>query len=85
MVEQKPVNVNFQMLFSVLPLIWIWAFYRIEKLRMGIVFLIIVTGLGIAVQMLLPFPYGLIISYGISLGVPIWFIRKYSIKWNSRF
>ncbi len=37
LVKQERVSVNWQTLFCILPYIWIYAFYRIEKLRLGIV------------------------------------------------
>jgi hypothetical protein len=38
MVKQKPVGVRWQSLFVLLPYVWIWAQWRIQKLRKGIVF-----------------------------------------------
>ena len=83
-VEQKPVNVNWQTLFCILPYIWIFAFYRIEKLRMGIVIAIGTLAVSVTVSMLLPFPYGLFGNLVISIGIPIYFIRKWSREWNER-
>jgi len=34
MVEKIPVNINWQTLFIVVPIIDLWATYRIEKLRL---------------------------------------------------
>jgi peptidoglycan biosynthesis protein MviN/MurJ (putative lipid II flippase) len=83
-VEQKPVNVNWQTLFCVLPYIWIYAFYRIEKLRMGIVIAIVTIVASVAVSMIFPFPYGLVGNLVISIGIPIYFIRQWSREWNQR-
>ncbi len=84
LVEHKPVNVNWQTLFCILPYIWIFAFYRIEKLRMGIVIAIATLAVSVTVSMLLPFPYGLFGNLVISIGVPIYFIRQWSREWNER-
>ena len=84
MVAQNPVNVNWQTLFCIIPYVWIWAFYRIEKLRMGI---LIAIGAGIASAiwgMSNPYPFGLIGNLIISIVVPIYFIRKWSIEWNEK-
>lgn len=83
-VEQKPVNVNWQTLFCVIPYVWIWAFYRIEKLRMGI---LIAVGAGLASgawSVIMPFPYGLLGNLVISIVFPIYFIRQWSREWNER-
>jgi len=36
MVEKKPVSVNWQMVFSVIPFLDLYASYRIQKLRLWI-------------------------------------------------
>ena len=33
MVEKRPVNVNWQTLFILIPIVDLWAAYRIEKFR----------------------------------------------------
>ena len=84
LVEHKPVNVNWQTLFCILPYIWIFAFYRIEKLRIGIVIAFGVGFVSVLWSILVPFPYGLLGNLVISIGVPIYFIRKWSREWNER-
>ena len=44
MVKQKPVSVNWQTLFVFIPIVDLWAFYRIQKLRMSL--LIFLVGFG---------------------------------------
>ena len=84
MVKQEPVNVNWQTLFCIIPYVWIWAFYRIEKLRLGIIIAIGTAAASISIGMLIPFPYGLIGNLIISISVPIYFIRKWSHEWNKK-
>jgi len=45
MVKQKPVNVNQQTIFALIPSVDAWAFYRIQKLRK---FILLVMSLGFA-------------------------------------
>ncbi len=45
MVKQKPVSVNQQTIFALIPSVDVWAFYRIQKLRK---FILIALGLGFA-------------------------------------
>jgi len=40
MVEKKSVSVNWQILFAIIPVINLWAFYRIEKLRLYLIVII---------------------------------------------
>ncbi len=50
MVEKKPVNVNWQMVFVLIPFLDLYASYRIQKLRLWL--LIFGVGVGIAVILL---------------------------------
>lgn len=46
MVKKKPVNVNLQSIFMFIPIVDLWATYRIKKLRLYL--LIFYLGFGIA-------------------------------------
>jgi len=50
MVEKKPVSVNWQMIFVLIPFLDLYASYRIQKLRLWL--LIFGVGVGIAVILL---------------------------------
>jgi len=73
------------MVLAIMPLLWLWSFYQVEKLRFGIMLAFAITGISIASQMALPWPYWIPISYGAYFGIPIIYIKKYSIEWNSKF
>ena len=85
MVKQAPVSIGWQTAFMFIPYVWIFAFYRIEKLRMGIVLLLIAFGISLTFQMFLPFPYGFVVALAVSIGLPVHFIRKWSREWNNKF
>ena len=38
MLDKKPVNVNLQMILAVIPILDIFASYKIQKLRLGLLF-----------------------------------------------
>ena len=84
MVSQQPVSIGWQTVFMFVPYVWIYAFYRIEKLRMGIVLVLISIGINTGIQMLLPFPYGLAVSLAVTILLPVRFLRKWSREWNSK-
>jgi len=50
MIEKKPVSVNWQMVFVLIPFLDIYASYRIQKLRLWL--LIFLVGFGIVVLLL---------------------------------
>lgn len=85
MVEQKPVNVNLQTVLMFIPLVWIYAFYRIEQLSMGIFLFFVSIAASIVIQLVFPYPYGLIFAYVPTFVIPIYFIRKWSKEWNVKF
>ena len=85
MVEQKPVNVTLQTILMFIPLVWIYAFYRIEKLSMGLFLLFVAIAASIVIQVVVPYPYGLILAYVPYFAIPIYTIRKWSKEWNEKF
>ncbi len=84
MVTHKPVSVNWQTVFMIIPYVWIYAFYRIEKLMMGIV-LLVVTAIVTALVGSMFFGLFYLFAWIISIGIPIYFIRKWSTEWNEKF
>jgi len=79
------ITIPYQIHWYIIPYVWILAFYRIEKLRIGLVLAIISTGVGIGFQMILPFPWGLASSWVFYIIIPIYFIIKWSKEWNEKF
>ncbi len=77
MVSNGRVNIGWQMFFSVLPIVWIWAAYRIEKLRKA---LLIFIPSSILISLFVPFPLSLI-----SIVIPVYFMWKWSKQWNERW
>ena len=100
MVEKIPVNINWQTLFMIIPIINLWAMYRIEKLRL---FLLVVIAMAV-VEFL-----GGTLIFGdvwtdyylgeantegldgfssavilVEIGISIVLVRKWSKEWNSK-
>ena len=70
------------MALTIFPYVYLYAFYKIRKLRLG---LLLNIGLGVPgalIQYLLPWPYGVFATWGISIPVMMYFVRKWSIAWN---
>jgi hypothetical protein len=85
MVKQSTVNIKLQILCGIIPFVWIWALYRIEKIRVGIpLFLIGGFAVSIGFQIFVPFPYGTASAIIASIMLWIYFIRKWSIEWNRK-
>ena len=91
MVEKKPVSVNWQTLFILIPIIDLWAAYRIEKLGRYVLFIIAMIIVGFIVG----FVEGLIflgtsdffswIVVVVGMVISIILIRSWSEEWNRKF
>ena len=79
--ERQPVSIAFQVILCFIPLVWLWGFFRIEKLIAGIVMVIIVAILAFALTIFIPF-FGYAIAWLASVFVPIYYIVKWSQEWN---
>jgi len=90
MVEKKPVNVKWQMLFVLIPFLDLYASYRIQKLRLWL--LIFGVGFGIATFLMNYAIFGMhnsvwdfhIAVVIITLGSAVYVIRRWSITWNEK-
>ena len=82
---KETVNVNRMIIYSFIPLLAIYAGWRIQKfwVLLGINF-----GLGyvvgIPVQMVLPFPYGYGLSLLIGIIVSVFIVRHFARKYNEK-
>ena len=103
MAEKKPVSVNWQSLFIIIPIVDLWAAYRVKKFR--IYFFVFWVGFGIldavvAYAMLgdrwgsdegwfvssdPTLSYVQIAMWIAEVGLAVYFIRKWSKRWNESF
>lgn len=56
MVKKEPVSVNWQTLFILIPIVDLWASYRVEKLRLYLLIFYLGFGLGSIVLEITMFP-----------------------------
>ncbi len=63
MVKQKPVNVNLQTVFVFIPIVDIWSFYRVQKLRLALlIFLVGFTAAALAMVFVTLGPEGFMVG-----------------------
>jgi len=77
-------SVNEQMIFSIIPFIDLWAFFRIEKLR---IYLVISLGLGLMGWTISDVGgNGAGIAFWIFFSIPVcvYLIRMWTIQWNAQ-
>ena len=82
MAGRHRVSIVVQVILCLIPLVWIYGFYRIEKLLAGILMLIGVLILSVIIQVLIPFDFGYGIAWLVSFLVPVYYMVKWSNQWN---
>lgn len=65
--------------------IWIWAFWRIKSLTRGAPIIIGTFFLGVGLQQVLPFPYGMGVTWLIISVIAIFFHRRWAKAYNKQF
>jgi type III secretory pathway component EscR len=73
-----------QMILAVIPTFvsQLFAFYRIRKLVYGIIIEVIIFFADLVIQMSISWPFGMIISLPISILIPLYYIRKWTLEFN---
>lgn len=73
-----------QMILAVIPtfVTQLIAFYRVQKLINGIIIEVIIFFVDLVIQMSISWPFGMIISLPISILVPLYYIRKWTLEFN---
>jgi len=83
-VKREPVNVNIQMVLAIIPIVDFWAAYRIEKFRFWCILYVGLITLNVAIEMVLPYPYGMIVSTIIDIPIVVYLMRMWSKEWNAK-
>jgi len=79
--ERTPVSIAVQVILCIIPLVWLYGFFRIEKLMAGILMVIGVAIISYVIWFIIPF-FGYAIAWLVSFLVPLYYIVKWSQEWN---
>jgi hypothetical protein len=73
-----------QLILAVIPTIvtQLIAFYRIRKLIYGIIIEVIIFFVDLVIQMSISWPFGMIIVLPISILIPLYYVRKWTLEFN---
>lgn len=83
---KKSVNLTRQTIYAVIPILDLYAAYKIEKLTLYFVIILSIgIGVGSIFELLLPYPYHYIMSVVVLIPIAVFLIRKWSKKWNIQF
>ena len=78
------INVRGQMVLAIIPsfITQLIAFYRIRKLTKGLIIELGLFLLDMLIQMIIPWPFGVIFALPLTVGIPVYFIRKWTLEYN---
>jgi len=85
MPNQKPVNLKWQTILCIIPFGWIFAYYEIQKLKMGVIIFAVTYGMSFVGSFVFPWPFSTIPMAVITLSIQIYYVRKWSREWNKKF
>lgn len=73
-----------QLILAVIPtfVTQLIAFYRIRKLTYGIILEVVIFFIDLLLQVSISWPFGLVISLPLSVGLPLYFVRKWTLEFN---
>ena len=74
-----------QMILAIIPsfITQLIAFYRIRKLTNGIAIELIIFLVDVVIQMFIQWSFGIMVAWPFTVGIPVYFVRKWTIKYNN--
>ena len=83
-VKREPVNINIQTVLALVPIVDFWAAYRIEKFRFWCILFVGFFALNVSIDMILPYPYGIMMGLIIEIPISLYLMRMWSKEWNAK-
>ena len=83
--KKKFVNINIQTILALIPIVDLWAAYRIEKFRFWYGLLVGFFLFGFSIDETLRYPYNVIVIMIIEIPIAVYLMRKWSKEWNAQF
>ncbi len=82
--DPKQIFFRTQIILAIIPtfITQIIAFYRIRKLTIGIILELIIFGIDLIIQLSVKWPFGMVIALPITIGIPAYFVRKWTLEFN---
>ena len=79
------ISMRSQLILAIIPsfITQIIAFYRIRKLLNGIIMEVVIFFIDLIIQMSISWPFGMIFTLPITIGIPVYYIRKWTIEFNT--
>ena len=83
--EKQEKFLKTQLMLAVIPtfVTQLFAFYRIRKLTYGIMIELIIFFADLMIRMNISWPFGMMIILPISVVIPVYFVRKWTLEFNN--
>ncbi len=83
-IDAQEKFLKIQLILAVIPtfVTQLFAFYRIRKLTYGIIIEVIIFFADLVIQTSISWPFGVIIVLPISVLIPVYFVRKWTLEFN---
>lgn len=82
--KSKIISVREQMVFSVIPILNLWAAYRIGKFRRFLLILLLIWVLNVPVSFLIRFPFSITVKLLVYAILVILYLKKWTVQWNNK-
>jgi hypothetical protein len=83
-VKNEAVNINIQTVLALIPIVDLWAVYRVKKFRFWVILCIGFIALSAIISTVIPFPYDLITIVIIEVPITAYLMRAWSKEWNAK-
>jgi hypothetical protein len=82
---KQKVNVTRMIIYSFIPILAIYAGWRIQKFWVLLGISIVVGwGISMPIDMIIPYPYAYLISFAASIAISVYVVRYFARKYNEK-
>ncbi len=80
------IGIRGQIILAIIPsfITQLIAFYRIRKFTKGLIIELIIFIVDLIIQMVIQWPFGVIFALPFTVGIPVYFVRKWTVEYNGR-
>ena len=78
------IGIRGQMILAIIPsfVTQLISFYRIRKFTKGLIIELILFLADVLIQTIIPWPFGVAFALPLTVGVPVYFVRKWTLEYN---
>jgi hypothetical protein len=82
---KQQVNVTRMIIFSFIPILAIYAGWRIQKFwALFGISIIVGWGISMPINTIIPYPYAYLVSFPLSIAISVYVVRHFARKYNEK-